>query len=69
MSGLENRMSHDIRDLRAQNSAIRTDLKEFFKVQADFDRRLARIEDTLAARPAKRRAAAMVTAQSQAASA
>jgi hypothetical protein len=48
-------LSQEIRDLRAETNrrfeAIESDLKEFFKVQAEHDKRLARIEDKLGIPP------------------
>jgi hypothetical protein len=47
---IENRINgfaQDIRDLRAENSAIRGDLKEFYTLLAEHDKRLGRIEDKL----------------------
>jgi hypothetical protein len=40
-------LSQDIRELRAADQATRCDLKEFFKTQAELDKRLSRIEDKL----------------------
>jgi hypothetical protein len=47
---IENRingLAQDIRDLRAENSAIRGDLKGFYTLLAEHDKRLGRIEDKL----------------------
>jgi demethoxyubiquinone hydroxylase (CLK1/Coq7/Cat5 family) len=44
-------MAQDLREVRADLRDMRTDLKEFFKIQADFDKRLSRIEDKLGIPP------------------
>ncbi|HEY7390544.1 MAG TPA: hypothetical protein VH640_18650 [Bryobacteraceae bacterium] len=44
LTAMDNRLSQDIRDLR-------NDLKQFFQIQADLDKRLGRIEDKLGIPP------------------
>jgi len=40
INSIDTRLSQELRD-------VRTDLKQFFQIQADFDKRLSRIEDKL----------------------